>query len=1120
MACATEIGAPPTSAPNEERKVVTVLFCDLVGFTARSESADPEDVRATLEPYHRLVRRQLERYGGTVEKFIGDAVMAVFGAPVAHEDDAERAIRAALRVIEEIEAERGAGLDVDIRIGINTGETVVALAARPEHGEAMVAGDVVNTASRIQGIAPVNSVAVAEPTYRLTKDLFEFEALEPMTVKGKVEPVVLHRVIEARSRFGTDVTDDVSTPFVGREEERTQLESTLRRTIRESSVQLVTVVGEPGVGKSRLVRELFIFIDELDELISWRQGRCLPYGEGVTFWALADMVKAQAGILETDAPETAGQKVRTAVSAVVDDEDEQTWIATNLEPLVGLGRDRTLDQEEAFTAWTRFFEEIAATGPVILVVEDLHWADEPLLAYLEHLIEYARDVPILVVATARPDLFERAPGWGGGKRNAQTLALSALAQNETSLLVSALLEQSVLPAEVHALVLEKSGGNPLYAEQFIRMLRDRGLLEERGRTLALTDDGDVSFPESVHALIAARLDTLDANRKAFLQDASIVGKVFWSGAVAAIGQMDEGEVRHGLHELVKREFVRPSRITSVRATQEYAFWHVLVRDVAYAQIPRAARADKHIAAATWIEAVAVDRLADHAEVLAYHYLEALELHRSAGTPRTETLVMTAVRFLMLAGERALGLDAKRAEGHLRKALALVGEADAPATEIRVKLAEALESQGEHLEAVSLLETAADEAERRGDLQLAGLALTRLSNAMYYVVGSEPSMPVLERAIELLEREPAAEPLALALTEMVGALAVSGSPDDAIAWADRAIELATSLSLERSRIAALGFRGVAYGYRGDPRAVDDLERALSLALTFDLARETGLIYNNLGIVRWALQSAPAATDTLEEGRRFAERRGLSGVVRYLRETSLAPLFDLGRWDELLHASVEMEGYYGTDMSSDIVGDSFRALIATYRGGDGGRHAEAAVIRAREFGGRDVLITALAAVSVTRASGRDPHRAAEVLMELAEMGGDDSFHRDLWLGPLARCCIACDDVKLLQRFVASGRGTTERSRMMLSAAKGVLAEAADVDDAGMAYRRAIQAARGYGSLIEEAHASLGLGRWLSRIDATEALQHLVVARDVFAALGARHLSKEANDRLDGTDVYESG
>ncbi len=560
-----------------------MLFCDLAGFTAASEDADPEDVRARIRPYHQRLRQEIERYGGTVEKFVGDAVMAVFGAPVAHEDDAERAVRTGLRILEAIEElnEADPGLQLQVRIGISTGEAVVALGARPEEGEGIVTGDVVNTASRLQGAAPVNGIAVSERTFRETERVFDYEQLQPASVKGKAEPLLIWRPLRARARFGTEVTRAHTTPLVGRELEKPLLIGTFQRSAQQRSCQLVTIVGEPGVGKSRLCAELFAYIEDRPELVSWRQGRCLPYGEGISFWALGEVVKAECGIVESDSPAEARAKLERALHP---DEPDRPWLLARLGPLVGVSAEPA-SQEESFAAWRRFLESLAAKGPAVLVFEDLHWADPALLSFLEHLADWSQAVPLLLLCTARPELYERHPTWAAGLRNATTINLAPLTEEETVRLISALSERAVLPAETQQALLERAGGNPLYAEEFVRLLADRGDVA-----------GTEEVPASVQALIAARLDTLSPERKSLLQDAAVVGKVFWAGALAELGGRDVRDVQQALHELSRKELVRPARTTAMAGEHEYGFWHGLVRDVCYAQIPRAARSDRRSAA--------------------------------------------------------------------------------------------------------------------------------------------------------------------------------------------------------------------------------------------------------------------------------------------------------------------------------------------------------------------------------------------------------------------------------------------------------------------------------------------------------------------------------------------
>src|SRR5215831_17577128 len=642
--------APPAAAPTrEERKVVTILFTDLVGSTARAEGLDPEDVRATLSSYYARLRAELERHGGTVEKFIGDAVMAVFGAPVAHEDDAERAVRAAIAIRDSI------GEELQIRTAVNTGEALVALGAKPGEGDAMVAGDVVNTAARLQGGAPVNGILVGEGTYRATRHVIDYRDAPAVEAKGKSEPVKAWEVVGALSRFGSDVEEKLRTPLVGRERERDLLADALERARSEQSAQLVTLVGVPGIGKSRLVAELFQITDADEEIISWRQGRSLPYGERVSFWALGEIVKAHAGILESDDAEAAEAKLVAMVDGLSEEEREREWLVRQTRPLVGLEGAERAEREEAFAAWRRLLEAAAEQRPLILVFEDLHWADDGLLDFVDHLADWATTVPLLIVATARPELLDRRAGWGGGKRNAFTLSIGALTDDETAVLLQRLLDRAVLDADAQQAVLQRAEGNPLYAEEYARMLAEHG-------------DSDLQLPETVQGLIAARVDGLAPEEKSLLQDASVIGKVFWPGALP-------GADERVLHGLERKEFVRRDRRSSIAGETQYAFLHALVRDVAYGQIPRAERADKHRRAAEWIASLAGDRAEDHAEMLANHYREALTLSEAAGLDTT-SLREPARQSFAEGARRALSLGAgKAARDLVLEALELTAEDD-------------------------------------------------------------------------------------------------------------------------------------------------------------------------------------------------------------------------------------------------------------------------------------------------------------------------------------------------------------------------------------------------------------------------------------------------------------
>ena len=580
----------------EERKVVTVLFADLVRSTSSAERMDPEDIRALLSPLYARLRAELERFGGTVEKFIGDAVMALFGAPVAHEDDPERAVLAALAIRDWVQAKER----IQVRLAVNTGEALVMLDARPAEGEGMAAGDVVNTAARLQAAAPVNGILVGERTFRATRGVIEYRRAPPVAAKGKKEPVAAWEALRARGRSGIGFPGQPRTALVGRARELGVLRRALARVRAERSPQLVTVAGVPGIGKSRMLYELWQAAEADAEPVRWRLGRSLPYGDGVSFWALAEMVKAQAGILESDTSEQAEAKLARMTADVVAGASEADWVRRHLGALAGVrgggvpaGGDR---RDEAFATWRYFFEALAEQRPLVLVFDDLHWADDGLLDFVDYLVDWAGEVPLLVVGAARPELLERRPGWGGGKPNALTLSLAPLSDDDTAQLIGLLLGRPVLEAGQQAVLLAQAGGNPLYAEQYVQMLAEQGA----GQGMLV--------PESIQAIIGARLDLLDPSDKRLLQDAAVVGRVFWPGAVAALGGgTGRRELWESLHRLERKQFVRRERRSSVAGETQYAFAHALLRDVAYGQIPRAARVGKHLGAVGWIESLGLAR---------------------------------------------------------------------------------------------------------------------------------------------------------------------------------------------------------------------------------------------------------------------------------------------------------------------------------------------------------------------------------------------------------------------------------------------------------------------------------------------------------------------------------
>ena len=1114
-ACGTELSAP-SSVRGEERKVVSVLFVDLVGFTARSDHADPEDVRATLRVYHELLKREIERFGGTVEKFVGDAVMAVFGAPVAHEDDAERAVRAALRIVEAIDElnEERPGMDLAVRAAVNTGEAVVALGARPEQGEGFVTGDVVNVASRLQGEAPAGGVVVGELTHRATRGPIEYEELEPVTVKGKEEPIPLWRATGARSRFGVDVEQRTQVPLIGREHELNLLRELFGRVVRDAAVQLVTISGEPGVGKTRLLWEFQRFVDDLPELVYWRQGRCLPYGEGVTFWALGEAVKAHAGILESDGPEDAAAKLAAAVDEVVADDGESEWFRARLAPLVGVTSQGGAERDESFAAWRGMLEAIATTRPLVLIFEDLHWADEQMLGFIEHLVEWSSEAPILVLCTARPELYERAPGWGGGKRNATTIGLSPLSAEETALLLAGLLEQAVLPADMQTALLDRSGGNPLYAEEFVRMLIDGGALVRRGRTWELAADADVTVPDSVQALIAARLDTLSSERKALLHDAAVVGKVFWSGVLTEMGSRQEPAVRDGLHELGRKELVRPAKRSSVRDQAEYAFWHGLIRDVAYGQIPRSARADKHLLAARWIEATAGERAEDVAELLAHHYEQALELSRAAGGTDLAELEASAGRALAMAGERTHELDLAKAESYYRRALELLPLGDPARKRVWIRFSWALGRGGISEENVAMAEAAVAEFHELGDRVSEGAALLMLGRVRYWQGDRAAAEAIFEEAMSLLEAEPPGPELVDSYANRTGGLMMMERSRECVEWANRTMELAERFEVPRERFRALGFRGLSRTNLGDTGGLDDVRESLRGFRELGLSNQTAIALINLGDMVWNTDGPAAGLEVHRESIEFAERRGLMTTAMWARAETTWTLHDLGEWDELLRGADEVLDWDRDRTQISLIAEPWKARVLLYRGDLASAERILSLLdRARAAGDPQVVIPAITTGAMVELERGNRATAVALIRERVELVGKQEGSFALSHTEAARVLAAADELDLLEELRRQDDFPLRRTRLSRSTSGAILAEArARTSDALGSYLEASEGWSSFGNPFETALAEMGAGRCLLGLGRRdEATGHLRSARETFARLGAVKLMAETDDLL---------
>jgi class 3 adenylate cyclase len=616
LACGAPLG--DDGARREERRIVSVVFVDLVGFTARSEQLDPEDVRAILTPYHETVRTELESFGGVVEKFVGDAVMAVFGAPTAHGDDPERAVRAALAVRDAVASLNAEHPELDLRIrgAVNTGEAVVTLSARPALGEAMVAGDVVNTAARLQQHAPVGEIVVGEETYRATRGAIAYEPAEPVRAKGKAEPVAVWRASCPSSPAGE--RDLSSTPFVGRSRELGLLSATWERVELERRPHLITVLGAPGVGKSRLTAEFTGLVAARGGRVV--RGRCLPYRERSAYGAFATQVKELGGIFDSDDLAVATEKLRTLVERLVG-KAEAEIVAGHLAILLGLETHATTpDRDSLFQSVRVFIEAGARDEPTLFVFEDIHWADAALLDLIELLASRLNGLPIMLLTLARPELLDTRPGWGGGLLAYNALPLDPLGGDDAAQLAQHLLGADAQAAEV----ADAAEGNPLFIEQLAAVMSESGAAAE-------------TLPTTIRGLVAARLDALPDEEREALLDASIVGRSFWRGALSRIAR-DPDSLGDVLAALERRDLVRRDSVSRIEGDEQWSFKHVLIRDVAYDLQPRARRRDGHARVAEFLEQ-STPEVGEAAAALARHWRDAGEDER-------------AVRFFVSAAEEA------------------------------------------------------------------------------------------------------------------------------------------------------------------------------------------------------------------------------------------------------------------------------------------------------------------------------------------------------------------------------------------------------------------------------------------------------------------------------------
>jgi class 3 adenylate cyclase/tetratricopeptide (TPR) repeat protein len=703
----------------EVRKTVTVLFADISGSTALGDRLDPESLRGIMSRYFEEMRSAIEQHGGTVEKFIGDAVMAVFGVPTVHEDDALRAVRAASQMRELLatlnaELERDFGARLQIRIGINTGEVV---AGDPSAGETFVTGDTVNVAARFEQTAEPGEIVFGEETHRLVRDAVLVEPIEPLELKGKADRVAAFRLVDV-TPGAPAFARRLDSPLVGREEELGRLQRAFEEAVAERTCRLVTVLGEAGLGKSRLVTELVARVGDRSRVL-W--ARCLPYGEGITFWPVAELVKEAAAIDETDAPDAARAKLLALVAEAEDGAD----VADRVSAAIGLGENAGGgDIQETFWAVRRFLEIVAANAPLVVLFEDIHWAEPTFLDLLQYVARFSADHPLLLVCTARPDLRETRPDWA---TFGETIVLEPLSQDESADLIANLLGTIGLPADVQARITDAAEGNPLFVEEMLRKLIDDRLLErDNGHWSARGDLSEVSVPGTINALLSARLDQLELEERAVIQRASVVGKIFWWGAVTELSPADErARVGSHLQTLLRKELVHPDR-SGFAGEDAFRFSHILVRDAAYGSMPKRSRADLHQRFAVWLERKAGDRIAEFEEIVGYHLEHAYRYEAELGPvdEAARDVAAAAAERLAAAGRRALSYwDVSATVNLLSRAVDLLPAADPRRTDLLPDLGLAL-AQSDIPRAEAVLAEAMEGARKAGDVQLESRAGVR------------------------------------------------------------------------------------------------------------------------------------------------------------------------------------------------------------------------------------------------------------------------------------------------------------------------------------------------------------------------------------------------------------
>jgi len=883
--------------PAAERRLVSVLFADLVGFTALSESRDAEEVRELLSRYFDACRRIISVYGGTVEKFIGDAVMAVWGAPTATEDDAERAVRAALDLVSAVTA-LGDEIGDDAlraRAGVLTGEAAVTLGAK---GEGMVAGDLVNTAARIQSSAPPGAVYVGEATRRATEDTVVYEDAGSFELKGKEGLTPLWRALRVVSGLrGSLKSHGLEAPFVGRDRELRTIKDLFHASADERKARLLSITGIAGIGKSRLGWEFYKYFDGIAETIYWHRGRCLPYGEGVTYWALADMVRMRCRIAEDEEAAQGLEKLRAVLDEHVLDAEERAFVEPRLAHLLGYADRAEHEKHDLFAAWRLFFEKLTTVHPTVLAFEDLQWADESLLDFIEYLLDWSRDHPLFVVSLARPELLERRPTWGAGRRNFTSMFLEPLPHEAMEDLLSGLVPG--LPQDLRDRILERAEGVPLYAVETVRMLLDRGLLVQDGPTYRPAGAVEsLEVPETLHALIAARLDGLPADERRLLQDGSVLGKTFSPDGLAALSGLSTDHIDGLLGSLVRKEVLGVQADPRSPEHGQYGFLQDLVRHVAYETLAKRDRRARHLAAAEHLSTYADEAI----EVVASHYLAAYQAVPDADD--AGAIKRKACDALVQAGKHADSLaGAPEARRYYEQAARLVDDLH----ERAMLLADAGEMAGHAADpetAGRLLTESVETLEELGDTHAAARISVRLGHYQLFSGRRDTAVARLERAFDVISGDEPDEALAQLAAELSRAYWFSGDLERSAERAELALDIAESQRLWKPLVQALRAKGAVGMSRGHP------EEALAyMKHGLEIAREHGLT-EDISTSLFILSDSCFRTDRfadalvyLEEALVTSRKIGSRPWEWSVLAERTYPLWMLGRWDEVAAACAD-------------------------------------------------------------------------------------------------------------------------------------------------------------------------------------------------------------------------